>query len=705
MTTPLPTEIPTVRVHGQYRGPDGRALAGTITFTAPGLLTFPASDLFIGGPVVATLDETGAFSVTLPATDAPQMNPSGWAWAVKENLAGIIGSRSFALLLPKAVPDIDLADVAPADPTTPNYVPVPGSQILTGSTVPAASLGLSGDFYTQYDVRTLLGVTHTTVTMWKKTAGTWAKVGGDIRGSQWFVNTATTPSTDAKPGDILLRSDTGDIWQRGASGWGSSIGNLKGPKGDAGTPGAPGSKVYAFANGSEASGVGVPDDFAIRTDTGTLYQYVAGTGWTSKGSIKGPKGDTGATGTQGPKGDPGNGSVNSVNTKLGPDVVLTAGDVGALPASGTASLNGTLKLTGAAGTYRHVGLQSAGVDRWQIQLDGTAESGGNAGSNVRISARDDAGADLGISLFLNRANRRVGVGTLSLLGDSWITSAGAIGARDLTADPAAGTGGVQLYAKAGKPYVMQGDGTVIDLSATGGGAVTSVQGRTGAVTITAADVSALATTTRGAVNGVAPLDGTSKVPTANLPDLAVPDVWQPADLGLKAWAFDPGTALSTPAYTGNGSLRFTAVVIRETTSVSKIAFHFGGYSEKLTAGSWAAIYTTAGVRRATTADMVGTAVVPGVHNAGGATVGANLTASVSLAPGVYYIAYVFRYAASDGPMLLQLENGFGAPPNVFGLNGIKRFGVWNGTVATTAPANIDPASIDNGANRFWAGLG
>lgn len=606
MTTPLPTEIPTVRVHGQYRGPDGRALAGTITFTAPGLLTFPASDLFIGGPVVATLDETGAFSVTLPATDAPQMNPSGWAWAVKENLAGIIGSRSFALLLPKAVPDIDLADVAPADPTTPNYVPVPGSQILTGSTAPAAALGLNGDFYTQYDVRTLLGVTHTTVTMWKKTAGTWAKVGGDIRGSQWFVNTATTPSTDAKPGDILLRSDTGDIWQRGASGWGSSIGNLKGPKGDVG---APGSKVYAFANGTEASGVGVPDDFAIRTDTGNVYLYVAGTGWVSKGSIRGPAGVAGSQGLKGDKGDPGAGSVNSVNGSPGPDITITVN--------------------------------------------------GKGGTAIALTANDVA------AIPVTQRGSANGVATLDASG----------------LVPAA-----QLSIPAG--------------------VVTSVNGKAGpTVTLAAADVSALATTTRGAVNGVAPLDGTSKVPTANLPDLAVPDVWQPADLGLKAWAFDPGTALSTPAYTGNGSLRFTAVVIRETTSVSKIAFHFGGYSEKLTAGSWAAIYTTAGVRRATTADMVGTAVVPGVHNAGGATVGANLTASVSLAPGVYYIAYVFRYAASDGPMLLQLENGFGAPPNVFGLNGIKRFGVWNGTVATTAPANIDPASIDNGANRFWAGLG
>lgn len=55
-----------------------------------------------------------------------------------------------------------------------------------------------------------------------------------------------------------------------------------------------------------------------------------------------PKGDTGLQGIQGPKGDkgdPGAGNVDSVNGQLGPDIVLTAADVGAQPtiAAGTTS--------------------------------------------------------------------------------------------------------------------------------------------------------------------------------------------------------------------------------------------------------------------------------------------------------------------------------------------------------------------------------
>ncbi|MGW9280711.1 hypothetical protein ACWGSA_00770 [Streptomyces diastaticus] len=131
----LPNEIPTVRVTATYRGWDGRALRGTVTFTGPGLTTFAESDLFIAGPVVCTLDETGRiidadgnFGVRLPATDSPDMNPTGWAYTVKENLTGISGARTYALILPKDTPNnsVDLADVAPADPSTPTYVAVPG---------------------------------------------------------------------------------------------------------------------------------------------------------------------------------------------------------------------------------------------------------------------------------------------------------------------------------------------------------------------------------------------------------------------------------------------------------------------------------------------------------------------------------------------------------------------------------------------------
>ncbi|WP_367140426.1 MULTISPECIES: hypothetical protein [Streptomyces] len=448
-TEPLPLSIPTVRVHGRYRGLDGRGLSGTVTFTAPGLLTFPASDLFIAGPVVATLDESGAFSVTLPATDAPDMNPRDWAYTVKVNLAGVVGALPFALLLPKNVPDVDLADVTSADPSTPNYVPVPGPK-------------------------------------------------GD-RGPQ----------------------------------------GVQGPKGDIGAP----------------------------------------------STVPGPKGDLGATGPagpsgpQGPKGDPGSGSVNTVNGKPGPAVTLTSVDVGAIPI-----------------------------------------------------------ADKGVA---------GGVAPLNSFGNV----------------PTA---------------------NLPDLSAT-----------------------YVSASTRGSANGVATLDGASRVPVAQLPpEVPTGHMWEPSDLGLKAWAFDPAVGMSTPKYSGNAALRITAVVLKSAQVVSRIAWHFGGYAGGMVAGSWGAIYNAAGTRVGATAALTGETVIPGVHNGGGQTVAAPLTASATLPAGVYYVTWAFRYNATtgDGPMMLCADSEHDAPSNVFGLNGVKRFGVISGTAPTSAPATITVPSIENGGNRFWAAL-
>lgn len=101
-------------------------MSGSLIFRAPAQLTFPAADVILGGPVVATLDAQGQISVTLPATDAPGMDPSGWSYTVTEQLVGIAAGRTYQLLLPRAQPLVDLADVAPTDPSRPNYVAVVG---------------------------------------------------------------------------------------------------------------------------------------------------------------------------------------------------------------------------------------------------------------------------------------------------------------------------------------------------------------------------------------------------------------------------------------------------------------------------------------------------------------------------------------------------------------------------------------------------
>ncbi|MGW2497285.1 collagen-like triple helix repeat-containing protein [Streptomyces pseudogriseolus] len=131
-------------VTGRFLRPNGQPLTGQVVFRAPALLTFPDHDVILGGPVTAPLDSQGAFSVELPATDAPGMNPTGWSYAVAEQFATVAANRNYQIVLPAAVPEVDLADIAPADPTTPNYVAVPGPQGEQGEPGPQGEQGEPG---------------------------------------------------------------------------------------------------------------------------------------------------------------------------------------------------------------------------------------------------------------------------------------------------------------------------------------------------------------------------------------------------------------------------------------------------------------------------------------------------------------------------------------------------------------------------------
>lgn len=64
---------------------------------------------------------------------------------------------------------------------------------------------------------------------------------------------------------------------------------------------------------------------------------------------------------------------------------------------------GNVALTDAAGTARRVLFRTAGVERWQVGADGTAEGGANAGSNFVLKRYDDAGTQLTDVFAANRA--------------------------------------------------------------------------------------------------------------------------------------------------------------------------------------------------------------------------------------------------------------------------------------------------------------
>lgn len=315
----LPEGIPTVTVRGRFLSPDGRPLSGSIVFRAPAQLTFPQSDVILGGPVTVPLDAQGAFEVTLPATDAPDMDPSGWAYIVAEQLVGIPAGRSYNVLLPRAQPEVDLADIAPTDPSKPNYVGVPGPagpagpQGPKGDTGGTGAAGAAGPTGAPGVVQSVNGKSIAAVVLTAGDVGAVPATGGTFTGR------------------VIVRGDgTANIAE-----WQDSAGTVRtriGPSGNlvASAIAYLANSVQFGATSADVGGgvgvLGITNAPTVPTTnpTGGAILYAEG------GVLKVRQAD----GTVFAIGAAGTAPVISVNTKTGA-VVLTASDVGAAAAAHT----------------------------------------------------------------------------------------------------------------------------------------------------------------------------------------------------------------------------------------------------------------------------------------------------------------------------------------------------------------------------------
>lgn len=146
----LPANVTTITVTGQYLDGTGAAVRGSVTFTLDTPL-LDAGDAVIIAPTDYTvpLDATGSFSVSLPATNDPDLDPSGFTWEVRENFDG---GRTYSIELPENLaPAVDLSILAPAlatpDPVY-TYVllsalgaPSGVASLNSSGIVPAAQIG------------------------------------------------------------------------------------------------------------------------------------------------------------------------------------------------------------------------------------------------------------------------------------------------------------------------------------------------------------------------------------------------------------------------------------------------------------------------------------------------------------------------------------------------------------------------------------
>jgi lysophospholipase L1-like esterase len=203
---PMPAGIATVTVKGRYLHPDGTPMSGAVTFAAPSVLTFSQADTIAAGSVSVRLDDTGSFTATVLATDNANMQPTGWAYQVTEQMSGM--SRNYWIALPSTTPTVDLADIAPADPASGNYVLVPGpagpagtngNTILSGHGAPPNGTGVNGDYWMDQDAWELYG---------PKTSGAWPGAGIPLTGEGGIIQTV---NGQAGPAVVLDAQDVGAV--------------------------------------------------------------------------------------------------------------------------------------------------------------------------------------------------------------------------------------------------------------------------------------------------------------------------------------------------------------------------------------------------------------------------------------------------------------------------------------------------------------
>jgi hypothetical protein len=99
-------------VTGQYIDFTGSPIAGQVSFTNPQFLVNSAADrMIVPTKIIATLDNTGAFSVTIPVTNDVDLAPLNFTYTFEESF---IGGSTFTISLPTSLGgSVDISDLRP----------------------------------------------------------------------------------------------------------------------------------------------------------------------------------------------------------------------------------------------------------------------------------------------------------------------------------------------------------------------------------------------------------------------------------------------------------------------------------------------------------------------------------------------------------------------------------------------------------------
>ena len=107
----LAPSLTTVNVTGNYVDFEGTAIQGQVRFTLGDVLRNGTDDQMVAPSSIVVPLSAGAFSVTLPATNDPDVVPNPFVYTVEESFPG---GRSYTISVPYTTAgSLDLADLSP----------------------------------------------------------------------------------------------------------------------------------------------------------------------------------------------------------------------------------------------------------------------------------------------------------------------------------------------------------------------------------------------------------------------------------------------------------------------------------------------------------------------------------------------------------------------------------------------------------------
>ena len=115
----LAASLTTVTINGNYVDYEGNPIAGQIRFTLGDVLRNGTDNQMVAPSSVVVALSSGAFSVTLPATNDPDIVPTSFTYTVEESFPG---GRSYTITVPyDTAGSLDLADISPNPTISESY--------------------------------------------------------------------------------------------------------------------------------------------------------------------------------------------------------------------------------------------------------------------------------------------------------------------------------------------------------------------------------------------------------------------------------------------------------------------------------------------------------------------------------------------------------------------------------------------------------